>query len=54
MDISVVDIPGDKGTATQKLLKDKEGTIQLLKQKLDILATRLIQTVEFIEIEKEK
>ena len=54
VDISVEYSLGDKGTTTQRLLKDKEGTIQLLKKKLDILATRLIQNAKLIEIGKEK
>ena len=45
---------GDKGVATQRLLKDKEGTIQLLKKNLEIPSTLLIQTVELTKIEKEK
>ena len=50
----VAKIPGDKGAATQKLLKYKESTIRLLKRKLEIPATRLIQTFKLTEIEKEK
>ena len=42
MDLSIVDIPGDKGVSTQRLIKDKEGTIQLLKKKLEIASARLI------------
>ena len=45
---------GPKGVATQRLLKDKEGTIQLLKKKIEIPSAQLIQTAELTEIEKEK
>ena len=54
MDISVADNPRDRCVATQRLLKEKEGTIQLLKKKLDILTAQLLQTAELTEIEKEK
>ena len=54
VDLSIADSQGDKGVATQRLLKDKEGTIQLLKKKLEIPSTWLIQTPELIEIEKER
>ena len=54
VDLLVDDIHEDKGASTQKLLKEKQSAIQLLKRKLDILATWLIQTSEFTEIEKEK
>ena len=54
MDISVADSPRDKGVSTQKILKENEGTIQLLKKKLDIPATRLIRTTQLIKIGKEK
>ena len=54
MDLSIVDNPGDKGVSTQRLLKDKEGTIQLLNRKLEIPSTRLIQTAELTKIEKER
>ena len=43
-----------KGVATKRLLKDKESTIQLLKKMLGNPTTRLIQTSQLIEIEKEK
>ena len=49
----IADILGDKGVTTQRLLKEKEGTIQLLKRKLEIPSARLIQTAELAEIEKE-
>ena len=42
VDLSIADILGDKGVSTQRLLKDKEGTIQLLKKKLEIPSTWLI------------
>ena len=44
----------DKGFSTQSLLKDGEGTIQLLKKKLEIPSTWPIQTVELTKIEKER
>ena len=44
----------NKGEETQKLLAEKESTIQLLKKKIKIPATRLIQDLEPIELEKEK
>ena len=43
----------NKGQASQKLLVDKESTIQLWKKKLKIPATQLIQALELIELEKE-
>ena len=45
---------GDKGSATHKLLNEKENTIQLLKNKLKIPSTQLIQAFELAELEKEK
>ena len=54
VDLSVADNPGDKGVSTQRLLKDKEGTIQLLKRNLEIPFAQLIQMVELTEIEKER
>ena len=54
VDTLVVDNSRDKGTATQSLLKENEGTIKLLNKNLDIPTTRLIQTVELTEIEKDK
>ena len=54
IDLSIADTPGDKGTATQRILKEKEGMIQLLKKKLEIPSTRLIQTAELTKIEKVK
>ena len=50
----MADSPEDKGISTQRILKEKEGTIQLLKKKIDIIVTRLIQTIELMKIEKEK
>ena len=44
----------DKGTSTQMLLKEKEDTIQLLKKKLKILATQLIQDSKLSELERDK
>ena len=54
MYLSIVDSQGDKGVATQRLLKDKDGTIQLLNKKLEIPSARLIQIAELMEIEKER
>ena len=44
----------DKGQANKKKLAEKEKTIQLLKNKLKIPATQLLQDFELIELEKEK
>ena len=44
----------DKGAATLKFLIEKENTIKLLKKKLKIPATELIQASELTELEKEK
>ena len=44
----------DRGQATKKILAKKENTIQLLKNKLNILATQLIQASELTLLEKEK
>ena len=44
----------DKGKVTKNILKEKKRTIQLLKNKLKILTTHLIQASELIELEKEK
>ena len=54
IDLSIWDIPKDKGISTQRLLKDKEGMIQLLKEKLEIHSTRLIQTTELTDTERDK
>ena len=43
-----------KGEVTQKILAEKENTIQLLKKKLKIPATQLIQDLELTELEREK
>ena len=50
----VADNLRDKGTTTQRLLKDKEGTILMLKKNIEIPATRIIQTGKLTEIKKEK
>ena len=42
----------NKGAATKKLLNEKEDTIQLLKKKMKIPATQLIQASE-LERDKE-
>ena len=44
----------NKGEETHKLLNEKENTIQLLKKKLKISATQLIQALQLSELEKEK
>ena len=40
----------NKGDGTKKLLKDKEDTIQLLKKKMKIPATQLIQASKLLEL----
>ena len=50
----MADSQADKGAAVQKLLNGKENAIQLLKKKLKIPSTQLIQTSELTEFEKEK
>ena len=42
----------DKGQANKKKLAEKEKTIQLLKNKLKIPATQLIQSSELTKLEK--
>ena len=49
----MVDIQDDKGSSIKKLLREKNA-IQLLKRKLNIPSTQLIQNSELIEFEKEK
>ena len=44
----------DEGKVTQKILAEKETTIQLLKKILKIPVTQLIQASELTELEKEK
>ena len=44
----------DKGAGIEKLPNEKEKDIQLLKNKLKIPATQLIQGLELVEIEEEK
>ena len=44
----------NKGAATKKLLNEKENTIQLLKKKINILATQLIKASDLLDLEKEK
>ena len=53
-DLLIVDSEEDKGTSTQNLLNEKENTIKLLKKKLKISSTQLIQAIELTELEKEK
>ena len=54
MDLYVANRPGDKGVSTQRLLKAKEDTIQMLKRKLEIPYAHLIQMAELTKIEKER
>ena len=49
-----VDGQVDKGALAQKLLEEKEREIQVLKKKLKIPSTQLMQTAELFEFEKEK
>ena len=42
----------NKGEATHKMVAEKENTFQLLKKKLKIPATQLIQASELTELEK--
>ena len=49
-----VDGQVDKGALDQKLLDEKEMEIQVLKKKLKIPSSQLIQTYELNEFEKEK
>ena len=44
----------EKGQETKKNLAKKENTIHLLKKKLKIPTTQLIQAYELTELEKEK
>ena len=54
MELLVVDSQADKGDTAQKLLNEKENAIQLLKKKLKIPSTQLIQAYELTDFEKEK
>ena len=49
-----MDSEPDKGQATNKIFVEKENMIQLLKNKLKIPSTQLIQAFELTELEKEK
>ena len=49
-----MDGQGDKGALAQKFLDEKEKEFQVLKKKLKIPSTQLIQTSELNEFEKEK
>ena len=44
----------DKGATKHKLLNEKENTIHLLKKKVKIPSTQLIQASELTDLEKEK
>ena len=54
IDLLAADSQVDKGSATHKLLNEKERTIQLLKKKLKIPSTQLIQASKLTYLEKEK
>ena len=47
-----MDSDPNREQVTNKILDENEQTIQLLKKKLKILATQLIQAFELIELEK--
>ena len=49
-----MDSEQDRGRDTKKILVEKENIIQLLKKKLRIPATQLIQASELTELENEK
>ena len=49
-----MDSEPDRGQETNKILAEKENTIQLLKKKLKIPPTQFIQASELTELEKEK
>ena len=53
-DLLKVDGKSDKGAVTQKIFDEKEKEVQVLKKKLLIPSTQLIQTSELTEFEKEK
>ena len=44
----------DKGAVAQNLFDEKEKEVQVLKKKLKIPSTQLIQNLELTEFEKEK
>ena len=50
----VMDNEPARGKATKKVLAEKENTIHLLKKKLKILSTQLIQASELRVLEREK
>ena len=54
VELLVTDSQADKGAIAQNLLSEKENAIQLLKKKLKIPSTQLIQTSKLTEFEKEK
>ena len=54
IDFSATERKPDKGSGTQKLLNEKENTIPLLKKKVKIPSTQLIQASELTKLEKEK
>ena len=51
--IRAMDSEPYRGHTTNKILDNKENTIQLLKKKLKFPSTRLIQAFELTELEKE-
>ena len=54
VELLVIDSQADKGASAQKLLTEKKIAIQLLKRKMKIPFTELIQTSKIMEFEKEK
>ena len=54
MDLLVIEGHENKEAGIQKLLNEKENAIQLLKKKLKIPATQLIQASELAKLEKVK
>ena len=48
------DNESDKGEATHKFLNEKDNAIQLLKKKLKIPSTHLIQSTDITELEKKE
>ena len=54
VELLVADSQDDKGATTQKLLNEKENAIQILKKKLKLPSTQLIQIVELTDFEKEE
>ena len=53
-DLLAIESQADKGLGIYKLLNEKDNFIQLLKKKLKIPSTQLIQAYELAKLEKEK